>query len=334
MKIKSITFFSLVVLLTSACNVTLLAQNGSAGAFLRLGLGARAKAMGDAFTAFRSGLESSYYNPAGLPFLENKEVIVSYRLLSLDRQYTFVGFGVPLQPKIAGSNKQTLDGGFALAWIHAGVGDIDARDSNGRHVDDVGNSENAFIFAFALKPAEQLAVGLSVKIVLNRFPDIGIDGQTISANGVGFDFGVLYSPVDWLTLGATIRDVNTKYRWNTDDLFGEDGTETIDHFPKILRTAVAVSPPQLPNLTFAIDFEQFYREKHFQNKLDDRLHLGVEGSFRENIVLRGGLDDGSFTAGGGYEFDVFGNMAQLNYAFISPGDRPEGEHIFTWVFQF
>ncbi|MFQ5772102.1 MAG: hypothetical protein ACE5HX_16315, partial [bacterium] len=260
---------------------SLCAQGGAAGAFLRLGIGARAKAMGDAYTALAAGVEASYYNPAGLPFLQYKEAIVSYSVLSLDRQFTFLGFGVPIHPRVEGSEKGALDGGFALSWIHAGVGNIDGRDSDGRHFGNLSNSENAFVFSFALNPAKILSFGLSVKVLWNRFPDIGINGETISASGVGFDFGALAAPNQWLTLGISVRDINSKYKWNTDDLYGEDGSEVVNKFPKIVRTGVAVKPPQVPGLTLALDFED-------SKELDSRLHLGAERIFKQNFILRGG----------------------------------------------
>lgn len=312
----------------------LMAQGGRAGAFLRVGVGARAKSMGDAYSALSRGLEASYYNPAGLPFLAHKEVIVSYRLLSLDRQFTYIGFGMPIRPKVKGDGEKAFNGGFSLAWIRAGVDDIDGRDTDGRHFDDLSNSENAFIFSFGLNPVKRLSLGLSVKIIWNRFPDIGIAGETVSATGAGFDFGVLFSPIDWLSLGVAVKEINSKYRWNTEDIFGEDGSETINEFPKIARYAVAFKLPRVPDLTLAFDYEQLYRDKLLETKIDDRFHLGAEGVFKQTFVVRVGFDDGSLTAGGGYEFGLLGKMSQLNYSFTSPGDRPEEEHVFTWVFQF
>ncbi|MFQ6113177.1 MAG: hypothetical protein ACE5NG_03705, partial [bacterium] len=108
---------------------------------------------------------------------------------------------------------------------------------------------------------------------------------------------------------------------------GEDGSQSINEFPVIVRGGVAFRMPQIPNLTFAVDYED-------SKELHSRIHLGAEGVFKEVIVVRGGLDDGAVTAGGGYEFDFFGKASQLNYAFIAPGNRPEEEHIFTWVLQF
>ncbi len=306
---------------------SLSAQGGKAGAFLRVGIGARAKAMGDAYTALARGIEASYYNPAGLPFLERKEASFSYRVLSLDRQFTFIGIGIPIHPKADSSGRRELDGGFALSWIHAGVGDIDGRDTDGQSLGELSNSENAFVFSFALNPVKMLAIGLSVKVLWNRFPDIGLDGQTISATGVGFDFGALLSPIKWVTLGISVRDINSKYTWNTDDLYAEDGSEVVNKFPKIVRTGLAVQPPPLPGVTLAFDFED-------SKELDSRIHFGAEGTFRQNIMLRSGFDDGSLTAGAGYRFGVLGKTSEIHYAFAAPGDRPEAEHVFTWVFQF
>jgi hypothetical protein len=311
-----------------------LAQAGKAGAFLRLGVGARAKAMGDANTAMARGIEASYYNPAGLPFLENKQVLASYRFLSLDRQFTYVGFGMPIKPKVGPGGEKPINGGFALSWLRAGVSDIDGRNSDGQHFDMLSNSENAFMFSFALNPSPKFAFGLGIKVVWNRFPNLGLEDETISANGVGFDFGVMFFPVDWLTLGLAVKELKTKYKWNTSDLFEEEGSETIDNFPKIVRYGAAVKIPRWPGVTLAFDYEQLYRESLFKAKIDDRFHIGAEGEFMQVIVVRAGFDDGSITAGGGYEFPLFGKSSQVNYAFRTPGDRPEEEHVFTWVFQF
>lgn len=328
-RLFALTGLALLISLNSGAQ----AQGGRAGAFLRLGVGARAKATGDAYSAQTRGVEASYYNPAGLPFLKNKQVLASYRFLSLGRQFTYIGFGMPIQPK-AGKGQKTFNGGFALSWLRAGVSNIDGRNSDGQHFDDLSNSENAFMFAFALNPTPKFSFGLTVKVLWNRFPNLGLDNQTISASGVGFDFGVMFLPTDWATLGVAVKEINSKYRWNTEDLFGEDGSETINEFPKVARYGVAIAPPQFKNVTFSVDYEQIYKEKLLASKIDDRIHLGVEGVFLQDFLLAAGFDDGSITAGAGYDFSVAGKKSRLNYAFTAPGDRPEEEHIFSWVFEF
>ncbi len=327
---KTVLKFVLFALIVFANNAAF-SQAGKAGAFLRLGVGARAKAMGSAFTGLAQGVEASYYNPAGLPFLKNKQLQLSYRALSLDRKFNYIGFGMPIRPKIAGvSEGKTLNGGFALSWIRAGVSDIDGRNSDGQHSQNYSNSENAFSFAFGLHPTQKLAIGLAVKVILNRFPELGIEDKTVSANGVGFDFGLLYFAADGITFGVTFKDINTKYRWNSQDIFDEDGSETIDNFPRIARYGIALNAPRIENLLFLFDYEQIYKESLFKNKVDDRFHFGAQYGVRENIVLLGGFDDGSITAGAGYRFPAFGKNSQIYYAYVTPGKKPEEEHIFTW----
>ncbi len=334
------TFYLALFCIFSLCNIGFLghenafAQGSKAGSFLRVGLGAQAKAMGGAYTAMAKGVEASYYNPAGLPLIQGQQVLASYRALSLDRQFTFIGFASSIQPKISSNGDQALKGGIALTWLRAGVSDIDGRNTDGQHFDNLATSENAFTFAFALNPVKRLSLGLAVKVLWNRFPDLGLEGQTIDAKGVGFDFGVLYTFNDWLSLAATAKEINAKYRWNTGDLYDEKGSETIDELPKIARYGVAIRIPRHENITVALDYEQLFKEKIFRSRIDQRLHVGAQGVFRQDIVVRAGYDDGAITAGAGYRFPVFGKQGELNYAFSSAGDRPEEEHIFTWVFHF
>lgn len=325
--IKSSVVCSCLILLSFG---SLSAQSGTAGAFLRVGVGARAKAMGDAYTALATGVEASYYNPAALPYLEKKELNVSIRRLSLDRSFTFVGLAMPIEPKVGDEASSTIKGGFSLAWLRAGVGNIDGRNSDGNAIGDISNSEHAFMFSFSLNPIDVLSVGLSVKVLYNRFTDI--DGDNLSANGVGFDLGAFLTPRDWLSFGVILKDFNSKYRWNTGEIYGEEASQTtVNQLPRVLRIGAAIRVPRFEYITLSADFEQFYNETHFSNRLGDRIHLGVEGIVLEKVAVRGGYDDGAVTAGGGY---VFGNKFQLNYAFRSPGNRPEGEHVFTWIFQF
>ncbi len=70
---------------------------GSAGAFLRMGSGATAVAMGDAGVARAMGAEQSHYNAAGLPYAPANDVYVGCHVLSLDRSLLHVGllFQVP-----------------------------------------------------------------------------------------------------------------------------------------------------------------------------------------------------------------------------------------------
>ena len=295
------------------------------GAFLRMGLGARANAMGNAFTAVSEGAVAAYYNPAGIPFLEKREIMLSYRFLSLDRNFNYIGFATGIRPKVEeGSGELALNGGLALSWVHAGVDNIDGRDFAGNHYQNFSNSEHAFALSFGVMPIkDKLAVGITGRVLYNRFPNMGDDDATISDTGLGADLGILFKPLPYLSIGATIKNINAKYSWKTDKLWEKD-IDKIDRFPQTFRGGFALRYPY-PWLLLAFDVEK-------NNQQDLKYFIGTEALFENKFAARAGLNNGSLTLGGGYLFQIFSRTAQIQYAFVTKKYDAASEHIFSWVF--
>ncbi|NIR52382.1 hypothetical protein GWO43_27470, partial [candidate division KSB1 bacterium] len=105
-------------------------NGGFAGAFLRVGLGARALAMGNAQVANPENGYGGFYNPAGLPHLQKLTFAISYSSMSLDRRFNYVGLATPVKPF----------GGLSAGWIYSGVGNIRAYDSRGADVGEIDRS--------------------------------------------------------------------------------------------------------------------------------------------------------------------------------------------------
>lgn len=85
---------SRVRVLDLAVGLLILAEPGFAAgttsaAFLRLGFGARATALGDAFTARADDASATYWNPAGMSLLPSRELLAEHDLhiqdISIDR---------------------------------------------------------------------------------------------------------------------------------------------------------------------------------------------------------------------------------------------------------
>jgi hypothetical protein len=303
-----------------------LAEDGSfAGAFLRMGLGARANAMGNAYTGVAEGSVAAYYNPAGIPFLETRQVMLSYRFLSLDRKFNYIGFATGIRPKIEeGSGEMALNAGLAVSWIHAGVDNIDGRDFAGNHYQDFSNSENAFALSFGVMPIKnKLAVGLTGKVLYNRIPDIGDNNAAISDFSLGVDIGVLVKPLPDLSIGFMVKDINAKYDWKTDKVWEKDIDKT-DRFPTTFRGGIALRYPY-PWLLLAFDLEK-------NNQQDLKYFVGTEALFQKKFAARAGLNNGSLTVGGGYLFELFKKPVQIQYAFVTKKYDVAPEHIFSWVF--
>jgi len=303
---------------------------GQAGAFIRMGLGARAMAMGNAFTGLGQDGFSGYYNPASLPFLRQPELGLSFGLLSLDRSLNYVGFSTYLHPRalapraVSRANERGLRGGFAIGWINAGVENIDGRDSDGNPIGTFSNSENLFFFSFALQPYRWLAFGFTGKVVNSRFPRLLEGNKTLSASGFGYDLGVYAVPLRQLSLGIVLHDVNTKYTWNTEKLW-ERGSTTTNRFPMVLRMGAAYHLPA--EAVVAVDAE-FNREQGW------RFYGGIELPYRDLFVSRIGYNADRLTFGFGLKFQILGHRGELAYAYDSQNLTPEPDQYFSWRFFF
>ncbi|MCK5739429.1 hypothetical protein KAH55_09615 [bacterium] len=292
-------------------------SGGYAGSFLRMGIGARPKAMGGAFTAVAEGSYAGYYNPAGLPFAGYKELTFNYRSMSLDRSLGFIGVSVPLHPS-TGDGEKTLDAGFHVSWINAGVKNIDGRDTNGEVYDTFSFSENVFNFGFSIQPSKYVAIGFVGKLLYSRFPRVEDDDGALSSNGFAFDVGVLVRPLPCLSVGIVAKDLRAKYTWNTENVWSR-GTTTYNDFLETLRVGIAWRGLQ-DRLLIAADFAD-------NKKQDPKYYFGAEYRVLPEFLLRAGLDAGHPAAGMGYAFAVSRYIFVLDYAYIVDMISPSGEHV-------
>src|SRR5262249_2080043 len=131
--------FSVVLVLVLLLSSTgALAQSaGSAGAFVRMGSGARGMGMGNAMTAVNTGDIQTYYNPALAAFADGRTVGATFGLLSLDRYLNFVNYVQPIHPTA----------GVSFGIINAGVRNIDGRDADGEKSGDLSTFENQIFLA-------------------------------------------------------------------------------------------------------------------------------------------------------------------------------------------
>ncbi|RMH88643.1 MAG: hypothetical protein D6681_14690 [Calditrichaeota bacterium] len=308
---------------------SLLAEgNGSfSGAFLRIGLGARGMAMGNAQVATADHGYGAYYNPAALPNLDRKRFSASYSAMSLDRKFNYLGLAVPLKG-IAG---------VSAGWINSGVGDIRAYNSVGQDVGALDHSLNAFYFSFganviALAQADSqlmhlrpdlISIGVTVKFLKENLDDN--EEFNYSGDGLGVDVGVLIRPFRNLTLGYQIKDVNARLKSNTDNIF-DRGLQLDNPFPVSQRVGFFYRLP-VKWAAVAYDFE-------WSTKGEEKHHVGVELKSRL-AAARLGYDTNRVTFGGGLLFRAFRKTYMtLDYAFLSSVVDEGGSHVFSWQFLF
>ena len=323
---KRIVLYAIILVTAASTAFAAHGDGGYAGAFLRMGFEARSKALGDAFTAVPEGAVAGLYNPALLPHLKNRQAILSYSFLPLDRNLNYIGIALPIRPKAKGvSGSAPLNAGISLGWVNAGVNNIDGRDGSGNRTGMLSNSENAFYMSFAISPTPILSFGVSGKVLYNRIPDIAEGDGALTSSGFGIDFGAYLNPYPGLMLGLAVRDNMSKYSWNTDKVY-ERGTSTIYKFPRVVRLGAAYRIPQQWLLVVAD-----YETSDVQNP---RFHFGVELTYQQIGALRFGLDRDKPTFGLGVNINVLGKRTMLNYAILPGLDTLSPDHMASWAFEF
>ncbi len=316
------------ILLISGLSLVMAEGNGGfSGAFLRIGLGARALAMGNAQVASANNGYGIYYNPAALPNIDRKRFSASYNSMSLDRKFSYLGIAIPLKPFA----------GASAGWIHSGVGNLLAYNSNGEQVGELDHGFNAFYFGFGMRiialaqadqhlmglPSDLISIGIAVKFLHEGLSDK--EDFDYSGSGVGVDLGVLLKPYPGFALGYQLKDLNANLSSNTDKIF-ERGSSLDNDFPVTQKVGIFYRLPWY-GISAAYDFEwsDVGEEKH---------HVGMEinGGI---AAARIGYDNDHLTLGGGLYFRAYKKAyMMLDYAFLSSVIDEGVSHVFSWQFLF
>jgi hypothetical protein len=304
------------------------ARAQAAGAFARMGFGARGVAMSNALVADASGHASPYYNPALAPFIARQSLDASAALMTLDRELQFLQFATPLRPRA----------GIAVGLIHAGVSEIDGRDGSGYHTRNYSTDEYAVFMAFGVRMSRRVTAGFGLQFFRADYFD-GLD----PVNSIGLDLGLGVEVTEAFRLGLAVDDVLARYSWDTSDLLGSSGRSTSDRFPTRLRlggTYYLLGRQLLLTAEYESSFTSSEvrtrdvrligdtpREVFASERLtlhDSRLRVGAEYQPVAAFAVRGGLDRladddvGGIRPSAGFMIEqVLGTLvARAEYAFV------------------
>jgi hypothetical protein len=158
-----------------------------------MGVGARALAMGGAFTAVADDATAAYWNPSGLVKIENIEATFSYAAnMAVDRQLNYFAYTHWLGR-----------GGLGISWLNAGLDDMEERDATGTLIGKEDFGANAIMFSYGMEMGS-LMVGGTAKILHEN-----VMGQ--SESGFGIDLGGMFMVTDNVSAGLLIRDIGSAY---------------------------------------------------------------------------------------------------------------------------
>ncbi|PIV56245.1 hypothetical protein COY52_09405 [Candidatus Desantisbacteria bacterium CG_4_10_14_0_8_um_filter_48_22] len=188
---KKIIFLILALHLTLYTLHGSCAGPGTTGAtFLKLGVGSRPVAMGEAFVAAADDINALYWNPSGLSMAEGKQVIFAHTEWFQAIRYEYLAY---CQPAFGG----TIGTGITYLYIT----DIERRDIAGALLGSVPANDLAIVVSYAKMLSERLNLGGTVKIINQQLDDK-------SAFGIAADLGMQYKlNKEGLILGLALQNM-------------------------------------------------------------------------------------------------------------------------------
>lgn len=262
-------------------------QNDGAGntglSFLKLGAGARALAMGDAYSSVSEDATAFYYNPARLNFGVKSNLSLMHNQSVQDLRTDFVAVKFPISEKLS----------MGIGLFTTSVSGIEIRSIPGA-------SEGTF-------DSRNLSTGLSLGYKINKDVSIGITGKFLyekiyvdEASGVGFDFGTSYSKKN-LNLAFVVSNLGS-----VNELKNQSSK-----LPSLVRLGGSYSFRKNKfGLNFALDGFKVLNGGNFH------VNAGAEGGYKDFVFLRLGYQTGyenkGITTGVGFKYKAL----CIDYAFV------------------
>lgn len=292
--------------------------------FLKIGAGARAIAMGGAYTALSNDIYSIYYNPAGIATTKtNTEVSFNHANWIADISYDFGAVAIKL------GDMGTLFADFTVLSVpEDDVTTYENPDGDGRKWDA---GDIAIGIGFARQLTDRFSIGFHGKFIQQSI-------WNSSASGFAFDVGTLYrTPFNDLMIGASISNFGSKMQLDGRDIaFNYDPDDDLSTGPNNIPSQYTMGKFDLP-LTFRVGLSmdvvdtRYYKltaamDAVHPNDNSEYVNTGVEASYDQMIFIRAGYkqlwmnnNEGGLTLGAGFKFKVADMRLMVNYGYADYG---------------
>ncbi len=283
--------------------LTIFAQNEGAGntglSFLKIGLNAKAVAMGDAYSSISEDATSLIYNPSTIHLGKNN-VILSHNISQIDFTSSFIGtkfvFG-----KL----------GVGLGLIRAGVNNIEVRLTPGAPLEKFDSQDISINLGISYNFYENISVGIATKFLYEK---IYVD----EASGFGLDIGTNYKK-DEFSFSFVLANLGSM----------DEMRNTRTKLPTLVRFGGSYKYPY-KDFNFLLALEGF---KVLEGgKL--HIHSGFEAGYKDLAFIRVGYqtnyENRNFSAGIGLKYKDI----TFDYAFIPYSNSFGTGNIFSIGYNF
>lgn len=326
---RKIIFLSIILLAISSLSF---AQFNKAGRtsmqFLKIGIGARQTALGEASIAGIRDINSVFWNPALITGIYGIEAGFNYTqwIADLNLLSGAVGINLGTFGTIA-VNYITLDyGDLQEALITSPTGGNDTRTGNGFTGNDL-----AFGIAYSRSFTDKLSIGVNIKYIQEKL-------FVYSSSLVAFDVGSFYD-TRWrgIKLAMAAQNFAGSARW----LNTKPEQQQSYEIPLIYRIGASIDLVGGSDLFLGGDPDKHKITLNFDaihtNDYAERLHIGAEYWLFNIFAIRGGYrlnyEEGNLSAGIGINYNVGNINMKFDYAYVQY-DFLESPHRFSVMMSF
>jgi len=330
----------IIILIATSIYAGDVARKGTSGAEeVLIPVGARGIATAGAFLANVTGLESLFYNPAGLDIHPQTEAMFSYVSYLADINISYFAIGTSLGDF----------GSIAFDLKTLDFGDIPV--TTVAFPDGTGDTYSPAFVTYGLTYSkvltDRIGIGANFKLVTENIQNAG-------ATGFAVDAGVQYRFSSELMIGAAVKNIGTNMQYSGDDLStrttipGTVPGAASGSYQILTESFLIPSSFQL-SLTYAFNFDEqnnllIAGAYTANNAYEDAANLGLEYGFMKNFFLRGGYtylvenqDESIYglTFGAGIHYDIGAGVGfTFDYAYRVVQEFANANQIFTVKLMF
>jgi len=307
----------------------------SAAQFLKVGVGARALALGGAFESVADDASAVYWNPAGITNLDRTTWTFTHTNWLVDTSHDFSALVLPL------NSSSYL--GLSINAMSVGEEEITTESDptgTGQFWDAQGLAAG---ITYGRQMTDHFSIGASVKYITERI-------WNESASAIGLDIGTyLDTKYKGIIIGMAFTNFGSSMQMTGRDLIREYDPNEANSLNANVDVRLHTEPWPLPTcFKISTSIEVMGRGDRLlqsdvsrvtlavngthPNDDSEKLNIGCEYAFREMLFVRGGYSNGydlnQYSYGAGMKINLYSQYLMLDYAMVPYGDLAT-VHTFT-----